>query len=110
MIKNWKLFLENFDDDDSNDDAGLKANGEELKVNLKALFGPIFLVEFVVRQTGDTNQLSQGVDMICDVLIKSFQSVLESKEDFSEEFVEILLKSFTNSLESAKEIIVIQKF
>ena len=85
MIKNWKLFLENFDDDDSNDDANLKANGEQLKLNLKALFGPIFLVEFVVRQTGDTNQLSQGVDMICDVLIKSFQSVLESKEDFSEE-------------------------
>jgi hypothetical protein len=110
MIKNWKLFLENFDDDDSNDDANLKANGEQLKVNLKALFGPIFLVEFVVRQTGDTNQLSQGVDMICDVLIKSFQSVLESKEDFSEEFVEILLKSFTNSLESAKEIMIEESF
>ncbi len=110
MIKNWKLFLENFDDDDSNDESKLKANGEQLKTSLKALFGPIFLVEFVVRQTGDTEQLSQGVDMICDVLIKSFKSVLDGKEDFSEEFVEILINSFNESIGSAKQIMVEESF
>ena len=111
MIKNWKLFLENFDDDDdSNDESKLKANGEQLKTSLKALFGPIFLVEFVVRQTGDTEQLSQGVDMICDVLIKSFKSVLNGREDFSEEFVEILINSFTESIGSAKQIMIEESF
>ncbi len=109
MIKNWKLFLENFDDG-SDDDANLKSNGEKLKTSLKALFGPIFLVEFVVRQTGDTEQLSQGVDMICDVLIKSFKSVLNGREDFSEEFSEILINSFSESIESAKEIMIEESF
>ena len=109
MIKNWKLFLENFDDGDD-DDANLKSNGEQLKTSLKLLFGPIFLVEFVVRQTGDTEQLSQGVDMICDVLIKSFKSVLNGREDFSEEFSEILINSFSESIESAKEIMIEESF
>ncbi len=109
MIKNWKLFLENFDDGDD-DDANLKSNGEQLKTSLKALFGPIFLVEFIVRQTGDTEQLSQGVDMICDVLIKSFKSVLNGREDFSEEFVEILINSFTESIGSAKQIMIEESF
>lgn len=106
MIKNWRLFLESQDDDDAN----LKANGEQLKISLKNLFKPIFLVEFVVRQSGDTNQLSQGVNMICDVLIKSFQASLLAREDFSEEFVDILLDSFRDSLESAKNIMVEESF
>lgn len=106
MIKNWRLFLESQDDDDAN----LKANGELLKVNLKNLFGPIFLVEFVVRQTGDTSQLSEGVNMICDVLIKSFEACLSSREDFSDEFNEILLGSFSDSIESAKEIMIEESF
>ncbi len=105
MIKNWKLFLENSEDDDSE----LIRNGEELKASLKGFFAKFFLVEFFLRITGNKENIKQGVEVISETMIKMFGECLAQK-DFPEEFVEILTNAFAKSTESAREIMINDSF
>jgi hypothetical protein len=113
MIKNWKLFLENADDDYSGDvEKDLKKLGEGLKKGLHAAFAPMFIGEMFLRfSSADvTDELKKGVDIIFETIIEQFVDVMDSKEDYEEELREVLLNALTKSLDSARETMINQSF
>ena len=81
MIKNWKLFLESFDDND--DDL------ERMKAELVKAFSPLFEMESKIRGKGfsirSVSNLEQMANMIEVSLLNVFTDALSSREYISDE-------------------------
>lgn len=105
MIQNWKLFLENSNEDDEQ----VRKDGEVLKTELKKNFSKLFFAEFMFRLVGDKEQLEIGVEVITQVLVEGFIESLNTR-DFNEEFKELMIDSFTSSLDEAKAVMVDESF
>ena len=56
-IKNYKLFLESFDEDEN-----FKSKMDELKKHLFKVFENIFNMEKLIRSTGDMNKIMAALD------------------------------------------------
>ena len=106
MIKNWKLFLENADDDYSGDvEKDLKRMGQELKNGLYLAFAPMFIGEMFLRFSGKDvkDELKRGVDIIFETIMDQFISVLDSKEEIDEEYRDIMINGLSKAVNSAKD-------
>lgn len=78
MIKNWKLFLESFDDND--DDL------EMMKSELVKAFSPLFEMESKVRGfSNSVSNLEQMANMIEISLLNGFTDAISSREYLSNE-------------------------
>jgi hypothetical protein len=113
MIKNWKLFLENADDDYSGDvEKELKRMGQDLKNGLYLAFAPMFIGEMFLRFSGGDvkDELKRGVDIIFETIMDQFIAVLDSKEEIDEEYRDIMINGLNKSLDSAKETMIDQNF
>jgi len=113
MIKNWKLFLENADDDYSGDvEKDLKRMGQELKNGLYLAFAPMFIGEMFLRFSGKDvkDELKRGVDIIFETIMDQFISVLDSKEEIDEEYRDIMINGLSKAVNSAKDTMIDQNF
>jgi hypothetical protein len=113
MIKNWKLFLENADDDYSGDvEKDLKRMGQELKNGLYLAFAPMFIGEMFLRFSSKDvkDELKRGVDIIFETIMDQFISVLDSKEEIDEEYRDIMINGLSKAVNSAKDTMIDQNF
>jgi histidyl-tRNA synthetase len=99
MIKNWKLFLE------SQDNEGEFKNVEDLKNSLKLIISPLLVSEALIRLSGDKVTLSNSVDLITKLFIKSFTIVINER-DIEDERKEFFINIFTESIENSKETFI----
>jgi len=99
MIKNWKLFLE------SQDNEGGFKNAEDLKNSLKLIISPLLVSEALIRLSGDKVTLSNSVDLITKLFVKTF-AVAINKNDIEVERKEFFINIFTESVENSKETFV----
>ncbi len=104
-IKNYKLFLESI-----NDDNEFKQNVEELKKSLYVMLNPIFMMEKIVRLSGDTEQLEYGTDQLIELLFNMFVASVNANQDLDEEFKDIILREFDKALKSARNIFIEESF
>jgi len=104
-IKNYKLFLESLSDDDN-----FKQNVEELKSALYVMLNPIFMMEKIVRLSGDTEELESGTDSLIEILFNMFVVSVNSNEDLDEEFKDVILGEFDKALKSARLIFIEKSF
>jgi hypothetical protein len=104
-IKNYKLFLESLSDDDN-----FKKNVEELKSALYVMLNPIFMMEKIVRLSGDTEELENGTDALIDILFNMFVESVNRNEDLDEEFRDVILTEFDKALKSARSIFIEKSF
>ncbi len=104
-IKNYKLFLESIKDDDE-----FKQNVDLLKVSLYAMLKPIFIMEKIVRISGDTKQLEYGADQLIELLFNMFVQSVQSNEDLDDNFRNMILNEFDKALKSARNIFIEKSF
>jgi hypothetical protein len=104
-IKNYKLFLESLSDDDK-----FKQNVEELKSALYVMLNPIFMMEKIVRLSGDTEELEYGTDQLIELLFNMFLESVNNNQDLDDEFRDLILGEFDKALKSAKSIFIEKSF
>lgn len=104
MIKNWKLFLE------SNDDNESFQNAEDLKIALKQLIKPLLVGEFLLRLSGDKKEISTAVDLITDLFKKTFKVAIEDREDIEDDRKEIFVEIFEKSVDESKSTFIESSF
>jgi len=104
-IKNYKLFLEGLSDDNE-----FKQNVDELKKALYAMLNPIFMMEKIVRITGNMEELEYGTDQLIELLSKMFLSSVNENQDLDEEFRDMILGEFDKALKSARSIFIEKSF
>lgn len=104
-ILNYKLFLENLENDDD-----LARNVEGLKKSMTKTFEPIFMIEEMIRIVGDRKKLEEGADFTINLLYDMFEASVNNHKTFSEEFKEILLDKFYEKLKSNRPIFIEKSF
>ncbi len=104
-LKNYKLFLEGFKDDDE-----FKQGIQELKRSLFIMFTPVFAIEKVIRMVGDTKKLEEGADSLIGLMINMWSHSLESRDDLDDQFKEMIMIDFTKSLEESRPIFIEKSF
>lgn len=108
MIKKWKLFLENSNDEFESE---FRKLAEELKTSLIRVFSKFFIGEHLLRSTGgDVDQyLEQGVIIILEQLLNSFDEILSSR-NIDEETCDEIMKLLYDSAMVSKSIMIKKSF
>jgi hypothetical protein len=104
-IKNYKLFLESISDDNE-----FKQNVDELKKSLYTMLNPIFMIEKIVRISGDTKELESGTDELIKILFNMFLLSVKENEDLDDEFRDMIISEFAKALKSARPIFIEESF
>jgi hypothetical protein len=104
-IKNYKLFLESI-----NDNEEFRQNVDELKKSLYAMFNPIFMMEKIVRMSGNTKELENGTDSLIEILFNMFVQAVNDNQDLSEDFRDMILGEYDKALKSARSIFIERSF
>jgi hypothetical protein len=108
MIKNWQLFLEN----ENFDESEFKKMGETLKMSLIKTFEKMYVGEWILRSSGVNvdEVLEYGVNKILEVILISFDEILESNSEFSDDTKDMLMDALSRSAEKAKTIMIKESF
>ena len=104
-LKNYKLFLEGFKDDDE-----FKQGIQELKKSLFIMFTPIFAMEKIIRMVGDTKKLEEGADSLIELMISMWSHSLEGRDDLDEQFKDMIMIDFTESLKKSRPTFIEKSF
>lgn len=104
-LKNYKLFLEGFKDDDE-----FKQGIQELKKSLFIMFTPIFAMEKIIRMVGDTKKLEEGADSLIELMISMWSHSLEGRDDLDEQFKDMIMIDFTEALKKSRPTFIEKSF
>ena len=104
-IKNYKLFLESI-----NDNEEFRQNVDELKKSLYAMFNPIFMMEKIVRMSGNTKELENGTDSLIEILFNMFVQAVNDNQDLDDDFRDMILGEYDKALKSARSIFIERSF
>lgn len=102
MIKDWKLFLESFDDDD--DDI------EMMKAEILKAFTPLFIAEVLMRPMASKEQLEEMADTMLISLLKGFGDAISDKDFISDEDKLEMATEFSKFAQEGKKIMVETSF
>jgi hypothetical protein len=106
MIKNWKLFLESFENDDE-----FNREIEEFKELLKKEYKSILDLEEALRHPligADESDIEEVTDIIMDSLLHVFKMAIEEriKEGEDNEFINIVIKAIEKAMVESRPIML----
>lgn len=104
-ILNWKLFLENINNDDE-----FKASVEAIKKSIVKSLEPVFIVEKMVRIVNNKQKLEQGADYLIDTLFEMFAGSVNNHPSLSEQFKGVILEKFDKTLKTNRPIFIDKSF
>lgn len=102
MIKDWKLFLESFDDDD--DDI------EMMKAEILKAFTPLFIAEVLMRPMASKKQLEEMANTMLISLLTGFGDAISEKDFLSDEDKLEMATEFSKFAQEGKKIMVETSF
>lgn len=101
MIKDWKLFLESFDNDD---------DIEMTKAEILKAFAPLFIAEVLMRPMSSKKQLEEMANTILVSLLTGFGDAISDKEFISEEDKLEMATEFSKFAQEGKKIMIETSF
>ena len=101
MIKDWKLFLESFDNDD---------DIESMKAGLMKAFGPLFIAEVLMRPISTKSEIEEIADTILVALLTGFGNAISDKDFLSDEEKLEMATEFSKYSQEGKQIMVDKSF
>lgn len=101
MIKDWKLFLESFDDDD---------DIEMMKAEILKAFTPLFIAEVLMRPMASKEQLEEMANTMLISLLKGFGDAISDKDFISHEDKLEMATEFSKFAQEGKKIMVETSF
>ena len=101
MIKDWKLFLESFDDDD---------DIEMMKAEILKAFTPLFISEVLMRPMASKKQLEEMANTMLISLLTGFGDAISEKDFLSDEDKLEMATEFSKFAQEGKKIMVETSF
>ena len=101
MIKDWKLFLESFDNDD---------DIEMMKAEIIKAFAPLFIAEVLMRPMSSKDQLEDMANTILVSLLTGFADAISDKDFLSDEDKLEMATEFSKFTQEGKKIMVETSF
>jgi len=101
-LKNWKLFLESFDNDDN--------EIESMKRKLMETFAPLFIAEALMRPISSKEELEDIANTILMSFLTGFGEALTEKEELPNEFKLKMATEFSKFTQEGKKIMVETSF
>jgi len=101
MIKDWKLFLESFDDDD---------DIEMMKAEIMKAFAPLFIAEVLMRPMSSKEQLEEMANTILVSMLTGFSEAISDKDFLSDEDKLEIATEFSKFAQEGKKIMVETSF
>ncbi len=74
------------------------------------MFTPIFAMEKIIRMVGDTKKLEEGADSLIELMISMWSHSLEGRDDLDEQFKDMIMIDFTESLKKSRPTFIEKSF